>query len=99
VCVCVCVCVRVCVRACISVCVCVYNSEDIHNKVHRFVTKYKNITDTIISYEQAGLSEETLGKGLHVHIIFKHTYKKLSKLSVDIISNFKSLHPGAEKKM
>ena len=53
-----------------------YNYEDIYNKVHRFVTKYKNITDTILSYEQAGLSEETIGKGLHVHIIFKHTYKK-----------------------
>lgn len=68
--------------------------EDLYHKVQRFITKYKNIKDYVISYEQVGTNEETIGNGVHCHILFRHTYQKLSKLRVDIISNFKSLHDG-----
>lgn len=72
--------------------------EDLYRKVQRFITKYKNIKDYVLSYEQIGTNEETIGNGVHCHILFRHTYVKLSKLRVDIISNFKSLHDGYDFK-
>jgi len=72
--------------------------EDLYRKVQRFITKYKNIKDYVLSYEQIGTNEETIGNGVHCHILFRHTYAKLSKLRVDIISNFKSLHDGYDFK-
>lgn len=67
---------------------------ELKSKTHRFLTKYKKITNALYSYEQTGTTKETLGNGHHLHLIFSHEYKNISLLKRDIITNFKSLHTG-----
>lgn len=69
--------------------------EDVSLKdLLKTVDKYVNrtlINEYIYVVEQRGTNQEELGKGIHIHLLVKTSYKKPSDFKRDTISTFKKI--------